>query len=494
MSKEPWTSQDEYHIRKLLSERRLRSARKNLIPYVQSTFPKYKVAKHLVEIASHLEAVERGEIDRLIIVEPPRHGKSQLVSMRFPVWYLGRNPKSQIIHCAYGGDLATDFGRELRNLMGRIEHCETFPNLRLSPDSKAKDLWHTEDGGVYVAAGVGGPITGRGADLLLIDDPVKSREEADSELMRNKTWNWYTNDAYTRLMPDSSIIVISTRWHEDDLVGRLLRAQNEGGDSWTVLHHPAINAAGEALWPEQFPLKELERRRRVLTMTQGARAWQSLYQGDPTPDEGVYFERSWLRRGVPPEYASMKYYGASDYAVTADGGDYTVHGVIGIDRIERMWLVDLWRKQTSSDKWIPPLLDMMQKWKPIRWAEEGGQIDKAVGPFLLREQMRRKIYTQRVQFTSSRDKPSRARSIQGRIAMRGLWLPYAAPWSDTVESELLKFPTGTYDDIVDFLSLIGRMIAGLEAGTEQATPAQPLAEGQMTLNKLIELEERRERY
>ena len=171
-----------------------------------------------------------------------------------------------------------------------------------------------------------------------------------------------------------------------------------------------------------------------------------------------------------------------------------MHGVVGIDSMERMWVVDLWRKQTSSDKWIPPLLDMMQKYKPIRWAEESGQIDKAVGPFLLREQMRRKIYTQRVQFTSSRDKYSRAISIQGRIAMRGLWIPYAAPWAATLISELLKFPAGAYDDIVDFLSLIGRMIAGLEAGTDTDTPDQPLAEGQLTLNKLIELEQRRERY
>ena len=228
-----------------------------------------------------------------------------------------------------------------------------------------------------------------------------------------------------------------------------------------------------------------------MTMTHGSRAWQSLYQGDPTPDEGVYFERSWLRRGVPPEIDSMKYYGASDYAVTNDGGDYTVHGVVGIDRMERMWVVDLWRKQTSSDKWIPPLLDMMQKYKPIRWAEEAGQIEKSVGPFLFREQMRRKIYTQRVQFTSSRDKPSRARAIQGRVAMRGLWLPYAAPWADTVESELLKFPSGTHDDIVDFLSLIGRMIAGLEAGTDPTPLGQQLDEGQFTLDKLIELEQRR---
>ena len=188
--------------------------------------------------------------------------------------------------------------------------------------------------------------------------------------------------------------------------------------------------------------------------------------GDPTPDEGVYFERKWLQRGVPPAAATMKIYGASDYAVTDDGGDYTVHLVVGIDPSERMWVLDLWRKQTSPDKWIPPLLDMMQRWKPIRWAEEKGQIEKSVGPFLFKEQMRRKAYYHRVQFTSATIKPIRARAIQGRVAMRGLWLPVAAPWANDAESELLKFPTGKHDDIVDTLSLIGRMIAGIEEGKE----------------------------
>ena len=490
MSKELWTSQDEGTLRKLLVERRIRGPRNNLTRYIQATFPGYMHAAHLQERADILEAVERGEEDRVIFIEPPRHGKSLQVSQRFPAWYIGRNSTQEIIHCSYGGELVSGFGRRLRNLMASREHSEIFPTGGLAPDSKAANLWHTAQDGVYVAAGVGGPITGYGAHLGLVDDPVKSREEAESQTMRNRVWDWYQNDFYTRLMPGGAIIIIATRWHEDDLIGRLLNEEKSGGDKWTVIHHPAISEDGQALWPERYPIEVLRRIERNV----GPRAWHSLYQGDPTPDEGVYFERSWLRRGVPPDNSSMKFYGASDYAVTADGGDYTVHGVIGIDRTERMWLVDLWRKQTSPDKWIPPMLDMMRRWDPIRWAEESGQIEKSVGPFLLREQMRRKIYNQRVQFTSSRDKPSRARAIQGRIAMRGLWLPYAAPWADTVESELLKFPTGTYDDIVDFLSLIGRMIAGMEAGTEPAPLVQDLNEGQFTLNKLIELEQRRERY
>ena len=479
----PERKRDRLHS--LLAERRVRRCRKSLLDYVRHTFPMYDPAPHLQEIAEHLEAVERGEIDRLIIIEPPRHGKSLLTSQRFPAWYMAKNPTNEVIHCSYGGELVSGFGRRLRNVMESPRHADIFPGSGLAGDSKAKNLWHTTEDGIYAAAGVGGPITGRGAHLLVIDDPVKSREEAESERMRERVWDWYQNDAYSRLMPNGAIVVISTRWHEDDLVGRLLFEQERGADRWTVLHHPAINAEGEALWPDRYPKEVLER----IRINVQSRAWQALYQGDPTPDDGTYFERPWLRHGVVPKKEALKLYGASDYAVTDDGGDFTVHLVVGIDTIGRMWVVDMWRKKTTPDRWIAPMLDMMEKWKPIMWAEEGGQIEKSVGPFLLREQMNRKIYTRRMQFSSSTDKPSRARSIQGRVAMLGLWLPSGALWANDVETELLKFPTGRNDDIVDTLSLIGRMIAGLEKGTEPSM-ADPAISGQMTLDQLIEAEKR----
>ena len=190
-----------------------------------------------------------------------------------------------------------------------------------------------------------------------------------------------------------------------------------------------------------------------------------------------------------PEKKNLKCYGASDYAVTDGGGDYTVHLVVGIDHLERMWVLDMWRKQTSADKWIPPLIDMMKRWEPIMWAEEAGQIEKSVGPFLVREQIERKVYTRRIPFTSSSDKPTRARAIQGRVALRGLWLPEGAYWVDDVESELLKFPNAKNDDIVDTLSLVGRMVAALESGTEPRPDDAPLNEGDISLDRLIELDE-----
>ena len=486
-----WNQEHDDRLMEMLAERKARASRTSLIEYTKATFPLYDAASHVREIASYLEAIERRETDRLIIVEPPRHGKSLLVSQRFPAWWLGRSPTEEVIHCSYGGELATGFGRRLRNLMMSQEHRSIFPGCELAVDSKAANTWHTSQDGVYIAAGVGGAITGRGADLLLIDDPVKSREEAESETMRNRTWDWYLNDAYTRLMPGGVVVIVSTRWHEDDLVGRLLKEQSHGGDQWTVLHHPAINTEGEALWPEKFTMPILERIRKVLTVTKGANAWQSLYQGDPAPDQGTYFSRDWFRRGILPALDSMTYYGASDYAVTDAGGDYTVHLVVGIDPVGRMWVVDMWRKQTSSDKWIAPMLDLMERWKPQMWAEEAGQIEKAVGPFLLQEQMARKVYVLRHQFSSSKDKPSRARAIQARVAYRGLYMPIGAPWADEIETELLKFPTGANDDIVDTLSLIGRMIAGMVEGKEEL-PEEPItSHGDMSLNQLVSLEDDR---
>lgn len=435
-----------------------KSARKSLIGFTEYTNPAYIPAQHHEQIAAKLEAVARGEILRLMIFMPPRHGKSELASRRFPAWFLGQQPTKQIIASSYGADLANDFGREVRNIVGSPEYAKLF-DVALSVDSQSANRWHTDQQGAYVAAGVGTAITGRGAHILLIDDPLKDREEADSEVTREKVWNWYTSTAYTRLMPGGAVVLIQTRWHDDDLAGRLIEAQRHGGDQWDILSMPAVDNGGKALWPEWYPIERLDQIKGVI----GPRDWNSLYQQNPVPDTGDYFKRDWFRYYTEaPKH--LRIYGASDYAVTEDGGDFTVHLVVGIDPNDNIYVLDMWRGQSDTEEWIEAWLDLCKKWEPLQWAEESGQIIKSVGPFIVKRQTETKVYTYRKQYTSAADKPTRARAIQARMSMGKVYFPFGQDMTATLERELLRFPAGKNDDQVDTLSLIGRMLNQMIVG------------------------------
>lgn len=464
---------------------RRRQARQGLLAFTRYTFPGYRPAPHHTLIADTLDAVARGEKKRVLIFMPPRHGKSELASKRFPAFFLGSDPKKNIIAASYNSDLASDFGREVRGIVASEEYRALF-NVELSQDSKAANRWHTSERGMYVAAGVGGSLTGRGAHVLLIDDPIKNREEADSEVIREKVWRWYTSTAYTRLENDidpadvldddwlwrdfmrdvdagradameGAIVVVLTRWHEDDLAGRLLKQQDEGGEKWEVLELPAIstneNGDEQSLWPAKYPLGRLQKIRSVI----GPRDWSALYQQAPAPDEGLYFKKEWFRYCTElPKH--LRYYGASDYAVTADGGDYTVHVVVGVDPDDSLYVVDLWRQQTESNVWIDVFCDLVKKYKPLMWAEEHGQILKSLGPFIDKRMREKKAYCAREQFTSVNDKPTRARSFQARMAMGKVYFPIGASWLSDLETELLSFPAGKNDDQVDAAGLAGRLL------------------------------------
>lgn len=430
-------------------------ASRSLLRFTEYTNPAYQRANHHQLIADKLEAVERGEIDRLMIFMPPRHGKSELASKRFPAWCLGRNPKRQIIAASYNSDLANDFGRSVRNIVAEPEFGQVFPSVSLAPDSQAANRMNTNHGGAYVAAGVGTAVTGRGAHIALIDDPFKDREEADSERRRELVWDWYRSTLFTRLMPGGAIVVILTRWHEDDLAGRLLEQDGDrkDGGQWEVLSMPAINEAGEALWPEWYPVEALDR----IKATVGPREWSALYQQRPQPDEGTFFKREWLQTW--DRLPELRYYGTSDYAVTADGGDYTVHRVWGIDGKGDAYRVGGWRGQTASDEWIERKLDLIAKYKPLAWFGEGGVIQKAIEPMLRRRMRERNIHCRLEWLSSVSDKPTRARSFQ---AMAATGRVFFEPGADL--SEFLVFPAGKHDDDVDTASLIGRAI-------DQAHPA-----------------------
>ena len=430
---------------------RIRS-RRSLIDFTTYTFPQYEPAEHHRLIAEKLEAIERGEIQRLMIFMPPRHGKSELATKRFPAWFLGRNPSRQIIQASYNGDLATDFGRQVRNIFQEHRFRNVFGSVDLAQDSKAANRWNTNKGGAYVAAGVGTAVTGRGADILIIDDPLKDREEAESETRRETVWNWYTSTAYTRLQGMRAEILVQTRWHEDDLAGRLLEAEAKGGKKWEKLILPAIMSNGQALWPDQFPLNVLEE----IKQTIGPRDWSALYQQEPSPDEGTFFKREWFERHTKID-EPHHFYLASDYAVTDGDGDFTEHGVFAIGASGKIYHVDWWSGQTSSDVWIDELLRLIKKWKPICAFGEAGVIQRAIEPMLRRRMIETGTRCRMEWLSSIHDKATRARGFQSRAAMGEVSLRDDDN-GERVLNQLLKFPAGKHDDAVDVCGLIGRAL------------------------------------
>ena len=416
-------------------------------------------AAHHRLLIEKLEAVARGEVDRLMVFMPPGSAKSTYASVLFPPWLLAQDPKLTIIAASHTVELAERFGRRVRNLIA--EHSNVL-GFDLAADSQAAGRWDTSVGGEYFAAGVRGPITGRRADLALIDDPVKSREEADSDIIRERTKDWWRNDLYTRLKPGGRVVVIQTRWHESDLSGWLLEESLKGGDAWEVLSLPAIaepndalgRKVGEPLWPEWQNEGALDRIKGAV----GGRTWSALYQQRPQPDEGTYFQRAWFKRfesGQKP--ANLHIYGSSDFAVTEDGGDYTVHRVWGTDSAGDLWMLAGWRGQTTADVWIERQIDLIAAHKPLAWFGEGGTIARAIEPMLRRRLTERKAFCRLEWLPSINDKPTRARGFQARAAMGKVHLPEGTD-GDLVLDEYLHFPAGKHDDEVDVGSLIGRAL------------------------------------
>ena len=429
-------------------------------------------------IAEKLEAIEDGKIDRLMINMPPRHGKSELGSRRFPAWFLGRNPEATIMSASYNLDKAEEFGGEVRDIVRSAAYRNLFPNVELKEDTRAKGFWRTSQGGFYISAGVGTALTGRGTigPIVLIDDPLKDRAEADSERHRETVKQWYSSVVLSRF--PRAVIVVQTRWHEDDLTGWLLEEQAKGGDRWDILELPAISPDGYALWPEFYPLEQLERIKRATL----PRDWSALYQQRPAPDEGAYFKRDWFR-WYDDRPKQLRIYGASDYAVTEGDGDYTVHIVVGIDPDDNLYVLDLWRGQTSSDAWIGEWLNLVRMHKPLMWVEESGQIIKSIGPFLEKRMREERVYCRREQVASAADKPTRSRSIQARTSMGRVYLPSKAPWLADFTQELLVFPAGKHDDQVDAFGLIGRMLDELIPASKPKPPTASQASGYKRLNE-----------
>jgi len=428
------------------------AAQEQLVPFAGFAHcGRFRAPRHLQKLARALEAVERGDIKRLIVAMPPRHGKSHLVSETFPAWYLGRNPDKYVISATYAQEFADDIGRKVRNTMADPSYGALFPKSMLAKDSTSVRRFSTVSGGSYFSVGAGGPITGRGAHLLLIDDPLKSREDADSEIIRKHLRDWYASVAYTRLMPGGAVVIIATRWHEDDLTGWLLRDHQH--EDWTVIDMPAISDVGEALWPEQYPLERL----REIERTIGVREWSALYQQRPAPVEGVLFkpERITPVDALP---AGLKFARGWDLAATAQLGtndpDWTVGALVGRDTAGVIYIADIVRLRGSPLDVERAIANTAARDRAehgagvsISLPQDPGQAGKAQAQAFVRMLAGYVVETT----PETGDKATRAAPLAAQVEAGNVRM-LKAPWNRDLLGEMSVFPAGKHDDQVDALS------------------------------------------
>ena len=431
-----------------------------------------------------------------MVFMPPGGAKSTYASVYAPSWAIGVDPSVAIITASHTASLAESFGRRVRNMIRDDMYRDIFP-VALDKENHSAKRWGTVSldpelsaTAQYYAAGVGGNITGRRADVGIIDDPFRSKEDADSETIREKAWNWYLADFRTRLRPNASVAIVNTRWHEDDICGRILPAKYDGesgwiqakdGEWWFVLSIQALcerpddplhRKSGESYWPDWYSRQALEQEKK----SQTPRNWSALYQQRPSPTDGAYWKRDWFQWYEPDDLPThVRFYGASDYAVTDDGGDWTVHLVVavaGAVNEERIYLVDHWREQTESDVWVDEWVRLVKKWKPVEWGEESGQIIKSVGPYLEKESRRHKAFTFRRQIVSASDKAQRAQAARAMASSGRIYLPRQSDWAGDFLERLVKFGASKIDDEHDTLGLIGRMLSEM-TGKQSKRGAKP---------------------
>lgn len=425
---------------------------------------------HIDCIAEYLRAVERGECKRLIINIPPRTLKTISVSVAFPAWLLGRNPSEQIVVGSYSKELSLDMSVKCRDVLRSDWYQRIFKDTRLKIDQDEKGKFMTDVGGQRFATSVGGTVTGMGGNFLILDDPVNP-EEAQSEIERKSTNNWVRSTFMSRFNDDRKgrMVVVMQRLHADDVTGMFLEM---GG--WEHLCLPAqfgkktIIQIGAKKWEKDVGafLDEGRRNKEVLKQKMndlGPLGYAAQYLQNPTPDDGAFFQKGWMKfYDKLPD--NLRYYGASDFAVTSGGGDYTVHGILGVSPEDDWYLVDMWRSQEHSEVWANAQVDMIADYKPLEWYEEKGVIEKAVDPLVSKIMDERGVYCYRVKIASVKDKVTRAQALRGRMAAGRVYFPKNYPWVPDLMREVMQFPNSKHDDIVDMLSLFGLNAPNLKKG------------------------------
>ena len=428
-------------------------AEKDFLKFVYSMWPGFINGRHHKVMARKFEEIASGKIKRLIINMPPRHTKSEFASYLLPAWFLGKNPHKKIIQTSNTAELAVGFGRKVRNLVGSEHYAKIFPNVNLRQDSKAAGRWSTNKDGEYFAIGVGGTVTGKGADLLIIDDPHSEQEAAlasGDPSVFDKVYEWYTSGPRQRLQPGGSIIVVMTRWAKRDLTGRILQSsiEKDGNDDWEVIDFPAILPSDKPLWPEYWSLEELEALRSELP----AAKWNAQYQQSPTSEEGAIVKREWWKewKGDDPpkcEFIIQSWDTAFLKSERADYSACTTWGVFYMNENENdahIILLDAFKRRMEFPELKEKAFNHYKQWEPDAFIVEA----KASGAPLIFELRAMGIPVQ--EFTPSRgnDKMVRINSVSDLFASGKVWAP-STRWADELIEEMAAFPNSDHDDLVD---------------------------------------------
>ena len=431
------------------------ASREDFLTFVKKMWPAFIGGKHHEIMADAFERVANGDLKRLIINMPPRHTKSEFASFLFPAWFLGRYPEKKIIQTAHTAELAVGFGRKVRNLIGQEDFQQVFPGIELSSDSKAARRWNTNKRGDYFAIGVGGAVTGKGADVLIIDDPHSEQEAALGAYnpeVYDKVYEWYTSGPRQRLQPGGSIIIVMTRWSTRDLTGKIIKSvtQREGVDDWEIIELPAIMPSGDPLWPEFWPLDQLEALRAELPVSK----WSAQYQQDPTSEEGALIKREWWQeweKDDPPaceaiiqswDTAFLKTQRA-DYSACTTWGVFQHPNESG-DLQPNLILLDAYKEKLEFPELKRAAYDKYWEFEPDQMIVEA----KASGSPLIFELRAMGIPV--TEFTPSRgqDKIARVNAVSDLFASGVIWCP-PTRWADEVIEECAAFPAGDNDDLVD---------------------------------------------
>lgn len=450
-------------MRELLEVEARTVARTSFLPFVKEMWPAFVEGPHHKKMAEAFERVATGDLRRLIINMAPRHTKSEFASHLLPAWFLGQYPHKKIIQASHTAELAVGFGRKVRNLLNGMDYQRIFDGITLSSDSKAAGRWNTNHGGEYFAVGVGGAIAGKGADLLIIDDPHDEQEAASDPSVYDKAYEWFTSGPRQRLQPGGAIVIVMTRWSKRDLTGQIVQTsiEKEGVDEWEIIELPAILPSGTPIWPQFWKLEELERIKAEIPVGK----WNAQYQQTPTSEEGAIIKREWwqewTRRNamgepVPPQCEAIiiSWDTAFLRSETADYSACTTWGIFYRDDDQGRSVPNVILLDAFKDRWeFPDLKVKAAEHFRTRSFEADGRVmvvieAKASGLSLIQELRRAGIPIQEYKPTRGNDKIARANSVSDLFASGAVWAPRTR-WAEEVIEECASFPNGDHDDFVD---------------------------------------------